>query len=255
MTWGRPTGDPVNIPPWSLILFTTLQVDVWAALVAGLLTFFTPCTLPLLPGWLALVAGLETNEVLEGPITISRRLGVFFSTVLFVIGFSAVFIAIGAAASALGDFFWRHHKAVRLIGGLVMIFMALCLLGVVKPRALLGEKRFHLNHRPVGLLGALVVGMAFAAGWTPCSGPVLAALLSLAATEENLTRGTTLLIFFSIGLGLPFIVLSVMWSSLWPKLRRLSRYAVWTQRILAVMLLFLACLVMTDRLSWLNFGY
>jgi cytochrome c-type biogenesis protein len=236
-------------------LFVTQHVDAWAALLAGILTFFTPCTLPLLPGWLALVAGLDTSEVLSGKPTLAKRLGVFLSTILFVIGFSAVFISIGATASALGDFFWEHHTAVRFIGGAIMIIMALCLLGLLKPQALLGEKRFQLSRRPVGLLGAVVVGMAFAAGWTPCSGPVLAALLTLAATEENLTKGTVLLVYFSIGLGLPFIFLSLMWSSLMPKLKTLGRYTIWTQRILGVMMLILAALVITDRLSLLNLGY
>ncbi|MDR1677455.1 MAG: cytochrome c biogenesis protein CcdA [Deltaproteobacteria bacterium] len=236
-------------------MFLTQNVDAWAALLAGILTFFTPCTIPLLPGWLALVAGLDYREVLEVKPSLAKRLGVFFSTLLFVIGFSAVFIAIGATAGVLGDFFWEHHTVVRLVGGSVMIFMALCLLGLIKPQALLGEKRFHLSRRPVGLLGALIVGMAFAAGWTPCSGPVLAALLTLAASEESLTRGTVLLVYFSIGLGLPFMILSVMWSSLMPRLRKLSRYTVYTQRILGVLLIILAVLVMTDRLSLLNFGY
>jgi cytochrome c-type biogenesis protein len=236
-------------------LFLTQNVDVWAAALAGLLTFFTPCTLPLLPGWLALVAGLDSGEDLKGRPGPSKRLGIFLSTVLFVAGFSAVFIAVGSAAGALGDFFWEHHTAIRIVGGSVMILMALCLLGVLRPQALLGDRRLRLTRRPVGLVGALVVGMAFAAGWTPCGGPVLAAILIMAASEESLARGTVLLAHFSAGLGLPFIVMSLMWSNLAPRLRRLSRHAVWAQRALAVMMLVLAALVMTDRLSLLNFGY
>ncbi|MDR0621444.1 MAG: cytochrome c biogenesis protein CcdA [Deltaproteobacteria bacterium] len=236
-------------------MFITQHVDAWAALVAGILTFFTPCTIPLLPGWLALVGGLESGQALQGTPGLAKRLGVVFSTVLFIVGFSAVFVTIGAAASSLGNFFWDHHTAIRYIGAAVMVFMALCLLGVVKPRILLGERRFQLSRRPVGVLGAVVVGMAFAAGWTPCGGPVLGALLSLAMTEESLNRGALLLACFSAGLGVPFLAMSIMWSSLWPKLRRLSRHAVWSQRVLGVMMLALAALVVADKLSLLNFGY
>ncbi|MDR2366923.1 MAG: cytochrome c biogenesis protein CcdA [Deltaproteobacteria bacterium] len=233
----------------------TQNVDAWAALLAGVLTFFTPCTIPLLPGWLALIGGLGSGEALKGPMTPGQRLGAVFSTLLFVIGFGAVFVAFGAAASSLGDFLWEHHTAVRFVGAAVMAFMALCLLGVLRPRILLGERRFQFTRRPVGVLGALAVGMAFAAGWTPCGGPVLGALLSLAMAEESLARGTALLAFFSAGLGLPFLALAAMWSTLWPKIRPLTRYAVWSQRVLGVMMLILAALVMTDRLSLLNFGY
>jgi cytochrome c-type biogenesis protein len=233
------------------------NVDALAAALAGLLTFFTPCTLPLLPGWLALVAGLRTDEVLNKNLRqpLSKRLEVLFSTLLFVLGFSLVFISMGAAASALGDFLWRRQTVLRYLGGTVMVFFALCLLGVIKPAALLGERRLHLSRRPFGLVGAFAVGMAFAAGWTPCSGPVLAALLSLAATERNLARGTELLIYFSGGLALPFVLLSLMWSSLLPKFRALAKYSVWASRIMGVTLLFLAVLVFMDRLSLLNFGY
>ncbi|MDR1051161.1 MAG: cytochrome c biogenesis protein CcdA [Deltaproteobacteria bacterium] len=233
------------------------NVDALAAFLAGLLTFFTPCTLPLLPGWLALVAGLGHGEVLSPDYkpALSKRLGVLLSTILFVVGFSAVFISMGAAASALGDFLWEHQRTLRWLGAALMALFALVLLGAVKPPALMTEKRLHFSSRPLGLLGALLVGMAFAAGWTPCSGPVLAALLSLAATERNLARGTELLIYFSAGLGLPFVALSLMWSTLLPKLRRLSKYSVWAGRVLGVMLLFLAVLVFLDKLSWLSFGY
>jgi cytochrome c-type biogenesis protein len=223
--------------------------------LAGFLTFFTPCTIPLLPGWLALVGGLDGAEVLRPSPTPAKRLGVIVSTILFILGFGAVFIAVGAAASSLGNFFWEHHAAIRYLGAAVMIVMALCLLGVLKPRLLMGEKRFQLSRRPAGLFGAVLVGMAFAAGWTPCGGPVLGAMLSLAMTEENLGRGALLLAYFSAGLGLPFLIMSVAWTSILPKLRRLSRYGVWAQRVLGVMMLFLAALVVADKLSLLNFGY
>ncbi|MDR2387831.1 MAG: cytochrome c biogenesis protein CcdA [Deltaproteobacteria bacterium] len=236
-------------------MFITQQVDAWAAFLAGFLTFFTPCTIPLLPGWLALVGGLDSAEVLKPKPTTAQRLGVIGSTFLFIVGFSAVFIAVGAAASSLGNFFWEHHTAIRYIGASVMLVMALFLLGVIKPQILMGEKRFQLSRRPAGLFGAVLVGMAFAAGWTPCGGPVLGAMLSLAMTEENLARGTILLVYFSAGLGLPFLIMSIMWTSLMPFLRRLSPLTVWAQRVLGLMMLFLAALVMADKLSLLNFGY
>jgi cytochrome c-type biogenesis protein len=236
-------------------LFFTAQVDFFAAFLAGILTFFTPCTLPLLPGWFALVTGLDSRTDQQTKPTFGQRLGIFLSSLFFVLGFSVIFVVMGAIASALGDFLWEHHLAVRIIGGSVMVVFGLYLLGIIKPKAFLSEHRFQIKAKPAGLLGALVVGMAFSAGWTPCSGPVLASLLTLAASKESLARGTELLIFFSVGLGLPFLLLSLMWSSLLPKIRKLLRYTVWTNRILGVMMLILAVFVFTDKLSLLNFGY
>ncbi|MDR2443462.1 MAG: cytochrome c biogenesis protein CcdA [Deltaproteobacteria bacterium] len=237
-------------------MILTQEVDGLAALLAGILTFFTPCTLPLLPGWFALVTGLDYSQIKGGaPITVQRRLGVVLSTLFFVIGFTIVFVALGAAASALGDFMWKHHAALRYLGALILTIFGLYLLGFIAPTFFLRDRRPELKARPAGLFGALVVGMAFSAGWTPCSGPILASLLYLAYVKESLSKGIELLTIFSIGLSLPFLVLSVLWSAILPKLAKFSRYSVWINRVLGVIMLVLAVLVAFDKLSLLNLGY
>ena len=219
------------------------------------MTFFTPCTLPLLPGWLALVAGVDYEALKPGAAIPPRRLEVLLSTILFVAGFGLVFTAMGAMASWLGALLWSHQDLVRYVGAAVMALFGLHLLGVIKPKALAAERRGHLKARPAGLLGAAIVGMAFAAGWTPCSGPVLGALLSLAWTETGLWRGVRLLALFSAGLGVPFIVLSLTWSSTLPLFRKLGGAFKWTSRVLGAMMLVLAALVVMDKLHLLNLGF
>jgi cytochrome c-type biogenesis protein len=231
------------------------HVDALSALLAGLITFFTPCTLPLLPGWLALVAGVDAEALKPGAKVSARRLEVLASTVLFVLGFGLVFTLMGAAASFLGSLLWDHRDLVRCLGAAVMALFGLHLLGVLNIKALTAEKRLHFKARPAGLFGALLVGMAFAAGWTPCSGPVLGAMLSLAWTEAGLWRGVRLLALFSIGLGLPFLALSLTWSRALPLLRRLSGASRWAGKVLGAMMLVLAVLVAMDKLYLLNFGF
>ncbi|MDR1081179.1 MAG: cytochrome c biogenesis protein CcdA [Deltaproteobacteria bacterium] len=230
------------------------NVDFTAAFLAGLAMFFTPCTLPLIPGWLSTVAGrnsgmyLPSGDGASGPGG-RARLAVLLSTVLFVLGFSAVFTLMGAAASALGTLLFEHAAVIRYLGAAVMAFFGLVLLGAVRPRALLGERRLPIPREPAGLLGAFLVGTAFAAGWTPCGGPVLASLFALAGNEPSLQRGMGLLAVFSAGLAVPFLVGSLMLGKLLPLLKGLGRRAVWVNRALGAAMLILAALLVLDKLS------
>ncbi|MDR1546567.1 MAG: cytochrome c biogenesis protein CcdA [Deltaproteobacteria bacterium] len=229
-----------------------IKVDVLAAWTAGFLTFFTPCTLPLIPAWFALIIGRDPRTAAEAAG--AERLRAFLSVLFFSLGFGFVFVSLGTLASALGDFLWEHQTAVRFVGATVMVVFGLHLLGLIAPAFMLAERRFQVKARPAGLLGAFLVGMAFAAGWTPCSGPVLGAMLSMAAADDSLRRGATLLAFYSLGLSFPFLALSLLWGRLMPRLARLNRFAAWSSRALGVLMLVLAGLVYADRLSLLNFG-
>jgi cytochrome c-type biogenesis protein len=229
------------------------NVDLPAAFLAGLAMFFTPCTLPLIPAWLSTVAGPNSGMYLaKGGAEAPRRrarLAVLLSTVLFVLGFSAVFTLLGAAASALGDFLFENRDVIRYAGAAVMTVFGLVLLGVLRPRALMGERRLPVPREPAGLFGAFLVGTAFAAGWTPCGGPVLASLLSLAAAESSLYRGMWLLAVFSAGLAVPFLAGSLLLEKLLPLLKGLGRHAVWVNRALGAVMLALAALLVLDKLS------
>jgi cytochrome c-type biogenesis protein len=230
------------------------NVDILGAFIAGLAMFFTPCTLPLIPAWLSTLSGADYGDILgaESKPKKSLRIKVFVSTVFFAMGFSLVFTLMGAAATTLGDFLIRQANILRYIGAIVMIFFGLVLIGIIKPWKLLSEKRLKVPEVPFGLLGAFLVGVAFAAGWTPCSGPVLASLLALAATRESVLRGMELLSVFSLGLALPFLVLSLLLGRVIPYFKKIGPYTVWVSRFLGVCVLCLAILLLLDKISFIT---
>ena len=175
-----------------------------AAFGAGVLSFISPCVLPLVPGYLSLMSGMTGAELADARGVDQRR--VLRSTLLFVAGFTVVFVALGASASAVGDLLFEHRRGLNQITGAIVIVMGLFLAGVASPRVLNAEKRFHVSPRKLGPYAAPVMGMAFAFGWTPCIGPVLSGVLTLAANEGTVTKGAALLLIYSAGLGLPFVL-------------------------------------------------
>jgi cytochrome c-type biogenesis protein len=167
------------------------SVTVMIALTAGLLSFLSPCVLPLVPSYLSFVTGMTLDDLQEDRI--DRRV-ILVQAALFVAGFSAVFILLGATASFLGQFFRIYEVWIARVGGLLIIVLGLHLMGVLRITALLRERRMHLADKPAGHLGTLAVGAAFGAGWTPCIGPALGAILTLAGTSETVWSGVGLLL-------------------------------------------------------------
>ncbi|MDR1164383.1 MAG: cytochrome c biogenesis protein CcdA [Deltaproteobacteria bacterium] len=225
------------------------NVDFGAAFLAGLALFFTPCSLPLIPAWLATLTGRGPAEILGSSAPSGRvRREFLFSTLFFVLGFSLVFTLMGAAASYLGDFLFRQKDFLRYLGALTLFFFSLILLGVISPQKYLGARGLKIAWRRAGFAGAFVVGVAFAAGWTPCGGPILASLLALAATRESVARGAELLFIFSLGLALPFLVFSLFLGRILPYLKKIGRYGVWLNRALGLLVLALAALLFLDKI-------
>jgi cytochrome c-type biogenesis protein len=181
-----------------------------AAFVAGVLSFLSPCVLPLVPGYLSLMSGLGTVEGQDG--SVRQRSRVLLAAALFVLGFTLVFVSYGAAASVIGSVLVDHKRLVTRIAGVLIIVMGLVVAGVFRVSALMQEKRFHVSPSKLGPYAAPVMGMAFAFGWTPCIGPVLAAVLTLAASRDTLNEGVGLLAVYSIGLGVPFLVSAVLFD-------------------------------------------
>jgi cytochrome c-type biogenesis protein len=175
-----------------------------AAFGAGVLSFVSPCVLPLVPGYLSLMSGLTGAELADARGEAQRRL--LRSTLLFVGGFSIVFVALGATASAVGDVLFDHKQVLNRVMGVIVIAMGLFLAGVASPRLLQAEKRFHVAPSKLGPWAAPVMGVAFAFGWTPCIGPVLSGVLTLAATGDTVWKGAFLLLVYSLGLGVPFVI-------------------------------------------------
>lgn len=183
---------------------------VLVAFGAGILSFLSPCVLPLVPGYLSLMSGLSGAEIAEG----ERRRRLMSSSALFVAGFSLVFIAYGAAASALGSTLLHHKEGLTKAAGVIIILMGLVVANVLRPRMMLSEKRLHVSPSRLGPYAAPVMGMAFAFGWTPCIGPVLAAVLTLAAARDTLGQGVWLLLAYSVGLGVPFLIAGIAFGHL-----------------------------------------
>ncbi|UQZ89493.1 cytochrome C biogenesis protein [Deltaproteobacteria bacterium Smac51] len=226
------------------------KIGYGTAFTAGFLTFFTPCILPLIPAWLTLVTGLSFDEMAETEKKPFGFLKLFPSTLFFVLGFSLVFCALGAAAGSLGGFFKDYGHVVRYVAGAFLVFFGLYLLGLISPKFLMREHRADLKKRPpVGLLGSLIVGMAFAAGWTPCVGPVLTAILALAAFEQSAQFGLKLLVVFSMGLGLPFLIFSLVWGSALTFISRINRVVGVVNKVLGVLVLIMAALVISGYIS------
>jgi len=198
------------------------DVSIPAALIAGLVSFLSPCVLPLVPPYLIYLTG-ATIEHLENEETESTsKRAVMISAVMFVLGFSTVFVALGASASLIGGFVHAWSAELSILAGIVIIVMGLHFLGLTRIDLLMREGRLPIP-KPVGLWGAYVMGLAFAFGWTPCIGPILAAILSVAASQATVEKGAVLLAVYSAGLGIPFLIAAFMveqFSSLFARMRR-----------------------------------
>jgi cytochrome c-type biogenesis protein len=180
------------------------DVTIFAALFAGLLSFLSPCVLPLVPPYLVYLAGTSLERFADAEPEPQVRWEIVGAACLFVAGFSTVFVALGASASAFGSLIRAYADKLAMVAGIVIIIMGLHFLGVTRLALLYREKRMTVP-KPVGLWGAYVMGLAFAFGWTPCIGPILAVILAVAASEATVTKGAGLLAVYSLGLGIPFI--------------------------------------------------
>lgn len=201
-----------------------IKPSLFISFGAGVLSFFSPCVLPLIPAYISFVSGLSLDKLRDEDSTVTKNVGrVFLETVLFVLGFSVVFIALGASATFLSSFLFTHQKSIKIIGGAIVIILGLHIAGVFNIKQLQYEKKVHLRMKPANLLGSFVVGIVFAVGWTPCVGPILAGILALAAAEQTLTHGILLLSLYSLGLAIPFLITSLFigWSlGLFKKLQK-----------------------------------
>ena len=175
------------------------MIELFIALGAGLISFLSPCVLPLIPGYISFISGQSLNELVE-----SKKVN-FIPLILFSLGFSFVFISFGAAASALGKILLQNSNYLRIIAGTIIVIFSLQLLGIINIGFLNYEKKYYTKKSTKPLF-VFIVGMAFGFGWTPCIGPILGSILALASTEENISKGIVMLSFYSLGLAIPFII-------------------------------------------------
>lgn len=220
-----------------------VALGILVAFGAGLLSFLSPCVLPLVPSYLGFLTGMTLPELT------GRRRAALTHAVLFVSGFSLVFILLGASATALGRALNYYQVWLQRLGGVLIILFGLLCLGLFNVRLLTQERRLQLERKPVGYLGSALVGMAFAAGWTPCIGPVLGGILGLAATSADVSRGMLLLAMYSAGLALPFLIAAVAVESFLKWFQRFRRFLPWVMRISGLLLVLVGVLLVSGEFT------
>jgi len=228
-------------------------VTLFAAFIAGILSFISPCVLPLIPGYLSFVSGVTLEDMRgTGAVAVAppgaRRRAVTMS-VAFVMGFSLVFISLGASATAIGALLMEHLSLLGKIAGVVIILFGLHMMGVLRIGWLYNEKRMQTSGKPAGFFGAMLVGIAFAFGWTPCIGPILAAILAVAATQESVGEGVKLLAVYSAGLGVPFIATSLAINKFLAASARIRKHYHTIEVVSGVLLVAVGILIFTNRFT------
>lgn len=213
------------------------SIGILVAFLAGILSFLSPCVLPLVPSYVSFVTGMGLEELESGGGEVKRV--TLTHSLLFVGGFSLIFVLMGASATFVGQFLREQQELIARIGGVIIIFFGLVLLEIVPIQALNREKRVQFQRKPVGYAGTMAVGAAFGAGWVPCIGPILGSILTLAATRASVAEGVGLLGVYSAGLAIPFVASSVALTAFmgwFQKFRKYLRYVEWAAGILLILL-------------------
>ena len=225
------------------------DVTLLAAFAAGFLSFVSPCVLPLIPGYISFVSGVSVDEMRADTTPATSRLQVFLTSLAFVIGFSLVFVALGASATAVGKFLFARLPLFSKIAGAVLIVFGLHTMGVFRLAFLETEKRVHSQRKPAGPLGAVLVGVAFAFGWTPCIGPILGGILAIAGSKNSVTEGVTLLAVYSLGLGIPFLLTSLAINQFFGAAKRVRRYYHAIELASGALLIVIGVLIISGQLT------
>lgn len=226
-----------------------LDATIGGALLAGLLSFVTPCVLPIVPPYLAYLAGLSFEEFRGDARTSAASRQIIAAAIAFVLGFTTVFVALGATASLIGQSLARYFDVLSIAAGAIIIVMGLHFLGIFRIGLLFREARMDVVRKPAGMLGAYVMGLAFAFGWTPCVGPVLAAILFVAGTEDTALRGAGLLTAYSIGIGIPFVLAAVFASRFVTWVTRFRRHMHRVEQVMGAVLIVTGVLFMTGQMA------
>jgi cytochrome c-type biogenesis protein len=231
-----------------------LNVSLGAAVLAGIFSFLSPCVLPLVPPYLIYISGVSLEDISgEQKAEVQHKSKVMLSALLFVLGFSTVFVLLGATASALGGVLRQNLPLLSQIAGVAIIIMGLHFLGLFRIGFLARDVRFQTQQQAATYFGAYVVGLAFAFGWTPCIGPVLAAILSVAGSEESVSRGMVLLAFYSLGLGIPFLIAAFSVDSFLGFSRRFRKHLPLVEKIMGALLVLTGIMFLTGWMQ--NISY
>lgn len=212
------------------------EIAIATAFIGGILSFFSPCILPLIPVYISLFTGLSTTEISKG----SSRLRILFHTLVFVAGFSTVYLAMGAGSSVIGNIFFDYQDILRIIGGIILILFGILLFKLIKGGFLMRDLRVNVKILKVGTpLGAFLIGIGFAAGWSPCVGPILGSILIYSSMSGDLIKGLEILGVYSLGIAIPFVIFSMLIDTAMRYLKRYMKIFSWINHLLGVILIFL----------------
>lgn len=226
-------------------------LSFFIAFTAGFLSFVSPCVLPLVPSYVSYITGLSLEELTSKAE--NRRIWwiTLKNSLLFILGFSLVFISFGASATLIGQIFLNHQEAIRKLGGILIVIFGLVIMGVLKIPLLMSYKQIQFQSRPAGAIGSVLIGIAFAAGWTPCVGPILGTILLYAGTTQSVMNGVQLLMFYSIGLGLPLLVTSLAVNAFLASFRKAKDYLWVVSLISGIFLIAVGIMIFTNSFTLL----
>ncbi len=225
------------------------NISLFAAFLAGIVSFISPCVLPLIPMYISFISGLSLDEMRSDNDRKRILKKVFISSILFVAGFSIIFIGLGASSTFLGKFLLSRISLLSKIAGVIIIILGLHVAGVFKIAFLNYEKKFHFKSKPVGLLGPLLAGLAFGFGWTPCVGPVLGTILLYSSSKDTVSQGISLLSMYSLGLGIPFIITGISINAFLSFLQRIKKYYRYIEIFIGTCLVIMGILILLNAFS------
>jgi len=228
------------------------DVSYWVAFTAGVVSFLSPCVLPLLPVYITFITGMSFGDITQSQNKAQIRKKTAIHSLLFILGFSIVFVLLGASATYMGSLLIRHQDIFRKIGGIVVIILGVHFTGLFKLGFLQKEERFHLKTKPLGYIGSVLAGITFAFGWSPCIGPILSSILMYAATTQNVGRGMALLFVYSLGLGIPFFVCSLALNLFLSAYKKFARYLKVVMIVGGIFLIIIGLLIFTNNFSILT---
>ena len=228
------------------------DVSIYMAFAAGLISFLSPCVLPLVPGYISFISGVSFAEMREKeesmPLLSKEKRIILYNSIFFITGFSMIFILLGATATWIGTVISSKISILTKLAGLVIIFFGIYMMGFIRPRFLYKEARFQIKDRRFGYVGALLIGAAFAFGWTPCIGPILAGILTYAGTLKNVNQGVFLLLIYSLGLGIPFLVTAIGINQFWRFFNRIKKYIRLLEVTSGAIMVILGFMIFTNKL-------
>lgn len=234
-------------------MFELSGIGILSAFGAGLISFLSPCVLPLVPGYLSYIGGQSLDEMRANSTTSKKTLIIFGLSLSFILGFSTVFIAFGASATALGQLLISYRYEVNIIGGIIIIIFGLFMTGLMRVSLLQREFRIHSELPGGKALSSYLLGLAFAFGWTPCIGPILGAILTVSATSGVVSSGTALLAIYSLGLGVPFVIAALFTDQFLHHAKRFRKHGPLIHRIAGIILIIMGIAMVTGYLSRFSF--